>query len=111
MGKILQLTNDDEPGKLTPRNVSVERTDLKIGDHDAALASVDPPLAGNGWGGGTSSRVLVSRVRGVSIKQITNDPLQRPGRVFVCRYIDNINRIPVNITRDDVAIEFWGLLD
>jgi hypothetical protein len=110
MPEILHLTNDDEPGRIGLRSVRIERTDLQVGDQQAALARVDPPLTGNGWGNGTSDVVLVSRTRGVSIQQIIDEPARRPGRVFVCRYLGDAAQLPSSVGRSDVAIEFWGLL-
>jgi hypothetical protein len=111
MPGILHLTNDDEPARLARRNVSIRSTDLMLGDVRAAVALVDPPLAGNGWGSGTSTVVLVSRTQGVSIQQIIDEPDRRPARVIVCRFLGDINRMPKSISRADVSIEFWGLLE
>lgn len=110
MADVLHLTNDDEPARLARRNVRIRSTDLMLGDQRAAVASVDPPLAGGGSGSGTSTVVLVSRTRGVTIQQIIDEPARRPARVFVCRYLGDIKRIPKSISRADVSIEFWGLL-
>lgn len=111
MPAILRLTNDDEPGKLSPRTVSIRRTDLTVEGQDAALAMVDPALKGDGWGDGTSLVILIARIRGVSVRQVIDEPERRPGRVFVCRYLGDASQMPVNLARSDVHIEFWGLLE
>jgi hypothetical protein len=105
------LSNDDEPGKLARRELTVTREGLNVGGQEAVLASVDPPLIGNGWGNGTTSVLLASRTRGVTIGQMLDDPSSRPGRVFVLRYLGDATQLPDSIGRDDVSIEFWGLLD
>jgi hypothetical protein len=108
---MLHLTNDDEPARLARRNVSIRSTDLMLGDQRAAVALVDPPLTGNGCGRGTSTVVLVSRTQDVSIQQIIDEPDRRPARVFVCRFLGDINRMSKSISRGDVSIELWGLLE
>jgi hypothetical protein len=106
----LELCDDDEPTKRGRRFVTVTRTGLDVAGQQAVLASVNPPLAGNGWGTGTSLVILVSRTRGVTINQMTSDPSHRPARVFVCRYLGDFERMPTTISRSDIRVEFWGLL-
>ena len=106
-----QLTNDDEPGKMSPRRLRVVGLDKTVSGQPAVVGRVDPPLTGDGWGNGTSDVLLISRSRGVSISEIVIDADKRPARVYVCRYRGELPEVPDDMGREDVSIEFWGLLE
>ena len=100
----LQLTNDDEPGRLSPRRIRVIRSGLAVGDQPAVLVAVDPPLES---GEAIPTVVLASRTLGVTIGEMLD---RAAGRVYVCQYVGGADPMPDQLSRPEVRILFWGLI-
>lgn len=107
----LRLTNDDEPASLAPRRITIIRGGLRVGENPAVLVSVDPPLDGAPSYTSASHLVLVSRTLARSVDEIIHQADTQPGRVYVCRYVGQAKDVPAQLTRDDLEILFWGLVD
>lgn len=105
-----ELINDDEPGSMAPRVIRPIREDLTVAGQPAILASVQPPFTGGAWGASESEIILVSRTRDVSIHDMTARDFEHRRRVHVLRYKGAAPEIPTELSREDVSIQFWGLL-
>jgi hypothetical protein len=105
----LYVFNYDQPESFPPSKVAITRHGMQVGSRGAVGVELDPPIPGLS-SGPLLEAVLVSR-REVEISAfLATDP--RPGlAVYVCRYpAGGIDSAPEHLERDDLRIEFWGLL-
>jgi hypothetical protein len=107
--RTLYLINADEPWKFEARKATIIREHLRIGETEAVVVSIEPPLDPYP-GGPLASAILAPRHRNVSIDEIRNGPLHEPANVFVCRFQGLADQLPEQMVREDVVIALWGLL-
>jgi hypothetical protein len=105
----MQLMHDDEPWRFAAHVVTVVRDDVRVAGKPGVVVTIDPPLdAPDIVGGELAKAILVPRHRDVKFEDLRRGSMEKPGSVFVLRFVTSIAELPSELTVDDVVIVFWG---
>jgi hypothetical protein len=105
----MYLINDDEPDQFAPRLATIVRVDVEIEDKPGVVVRIEPPIE-NLVGGPLETAILVPRHRNVSGDDLRQGAKRHPLSVFVCRFVGEPDRLPPQLSKDDIKIVFWGLV-
>jgi hypothetical protein len=106
----LYLINDDEPKQVARRLVRVIRDDVRIGNQQGLVVTLDPPIE-NVPGGTLQTAILAPRHRDDLVGDFRRGSVRKPASVFVLRFAGSWEDLPKEITKEQVSIVFWGRLN